>query len=341
MRELLCSSGVALLLIAGSGTFADGATTTESVRAPALQTVPVPEPAAHGVTAPAPGLSPPPAAAVESSMKIKDRSPSKAEGTSGAADKTQVTSSAPSDDPALLKLKSQIKTVRLSLAEATGRLTVTERNLTGATTDVDHLRGENVSLRTGLTKAETISKMAQEELALRRQEMRDLEQRPAGSGSSSTSLVLSLAVSLILAAAVFGQGKRLHRMVARLPDGKAEEQRQEALRAQLREEQQKAQRLEEEAKRLREAGSRPTVTMTAAGGKSGKMEIIRRELRDVRTAAEEQKRTADIRIESLETEVQKLAAERLSLDEALAKANEKLVFLGHDEPEEKTAPTID
>jgi hypothetical protein len=323
MRQLLCSSGVALLLMSGSATLAYGVTATETIRAPAVQTVPATDPAAHGVSAPVPSLAPQPAA--EPSAKVKD-------------DKTQIAPLA--DDPALLKLKAQIKTVRLSLAEATGRLIVTEKNLTGTSSDLERMRGENVSLRTGLTKAETISKMAQEELAVRRAEMRALEQRPTGSGSS-TGLLLSLAVSLILAAAVFGQGKRLHRMVARLPDGRAEEKRREELRAQLVEEQQRAQRLEEEAKRLREVGSRPTVSMTAAGGKSGKVEIIRRELRDVRSAAEEQKRTADARIESLEAEVQRLANEKLSLDEALAKANEKLVFLGHDEPEEKTAPTID
>lgn len=346
MRMLLCSSGIAFLLMSGAGTLADETPAARNAQTATVQSPPAPSaPGQAALTAPerATATAAGPATTV---TKADDSAPAK---PSGQGDQTAP--SAP-PDPLLFKLKAQIKTVRLALAETSGRLTVTEKNLVAATADIDHLRGENTALRTGLTRAETASKKTEEELAARRQEMRDLsaQRSPDAAGTFPTGLVLSLAVSLVLALAVLGQGKRLSKLAARLPADPADQKpgqerddpRHEQLRTQLKDEQQKAQRLEEQ---LRQASNR---TADEPGSKGGKLESIRRELRDLRAEAgrlqkdqKEQKRTAEARIQALEAEVEKLSTANQKLDQALAKANEKLIFLGHDDPEDTTAPNVD
>ena len=362
MHRMLCSLAMAFLLLWSSRTVADES--TEPTGTPSASAAGPAQPSAarastyqaasaadrigeprraNGLTM-VPAQAPTAAKPSEAPQPKVESQPSSPAWPAGADPaEAQANSLIPVIDPALLKLKAQIKSVRLSLAETTGRLIVTDKNLSSSTVDVERLRSENTSLREGLAKAETVAKKAEEEVAVRRQEMRILEGRggAGGSGATGLGLILALAVSLLLAIAVFGQGKRLRTMLAALSKPKADESRQEQLRAQLRDEQQKAQRLEEECKRLREASNRTTATMTSSGGKGAKPEQLRRELRDLRAAAEDQKRAAEARVQALEAEVQKLSDENRQLDGALNRATDKLVFLGHDEVEETTSPSVD
>lgn len=332
MRKLLCSLGTVALLVWASGTLADEAAATNGKSATVQQAASAllvpPSPATKSTPAAAQANTPLPRP--EAASPTKPAVPPASPG----ADKGQA--APPMDDAMMLRLKAQIKSVRLSLAEATGRLSVTEKDLGTTSVDNGRLRAENTSLQTSLVRAETASKKAEEEVAVRRQEMRLLEQRGgAGTGSLSVALVLALLVSSVLAVAVFGHGKRLRTIVERLPDASGDERRQEQLRAQLKDEREKSTKLEEECKRLRDVSSR-LPPAPAPGSKRDKAEGLRRELNDARTAAEEQKRAAAERVQALEAEIKKLTGENQRLDQALSKANEKLVFLGHDEPEVTT-----
>jgi DNA repair exonuclease SbcCD ATPase subunit len=344
MRKLSCSLGIALLVTWGSGTLADEPLATGYVQPPTqpapLQ--PAPLPSAAGETPPRPDGNASARAGEPAALPVEKAVPP--------------TSVVPPADPLLLKLKAQIKTVRLSLAEATGRLAVTEKDLATANADVNQLRTANTTLHANLAKAETIGKKAEEEVAVRRKEVSSLTERLAkkpSSGGSSTALVFALVLAMILSVVVFSLGGKVRRSLDRLPDGKAEEKRLEQLRVQLKDEQQKALRLDEECSRLRDANNRPANGGGGAGSKKDKIEQARREAREARAEADAQKRaaaekvaalqaeaqaTADVqkratdeKITALETEVEQLVAANRRLEELLAKANEKLTFLGHDE----------
>lgn len=334
MRKRLCFLGIGPLILCAAGVFAD----ETPVPRPATE-----PPAATAVPAarPAPPSTPPAAAKAAPAPGSAHATPS-ASPSAPSADKAQAT---PPTEPdvLMLRLKAQIKSVRLSLAEATGRLAVTDKDLSSASADNGRLRAENTSLQTNLAKAETASKKAEDEVAARRREMQVLEQRVSGSGPSGSlavALVLALLVSSVLAVAVFGHGKQLRSIAERLPDGDSEKRRLAQLRTQLEEEQQRAVRLEDECKRLRETSNKPVpVAAAQPGSKRDKLEGLRRELSEARTTADEQRRVAADRIQALEAEVQKLAGQNQKLEQALGKANEKLIFLGHDEPEETTTVT--
>jgi chromosome segregation ATPase len=294
-------------------------------------------------------------------------------------------------DPEMMKLKHQIKSVRLSLAETQGRLAVTEKDLVTGSSENTQLRADNGNLRVGLAKAETVAKKSEDELSHRRQEVKTLvAARPSSTGVLAVGLLLSLAVTGILAVLLFRQGGKLGTIATRLDETVAQDKRHDQVRALLKDEQQRAQRLDEEIKRLRVAAeSQPS---QPAGGKRDKLDNLRRELREARTAAEAEKRQADERIQTLEAEllrltadkrqseerVQKLepvreqleklepeverltaektdaeqrsralahsvarvTAEKLRLEHALAKANEKLVFLGQEEAEDTLPPIV-
>ena len=306
------------------------------------------------------------------------------------------------DPVEMTKLKHQIKSVRLSLADTQGRLVVTEKDLSTASTENVQLRSDTTSLRVGLAKAETITKKSEEELGHRRQEVKALQTaRPSGSGTLIVVLLLCLVSTGMLAVVLFGQGSKLRMILDRMRDAKADERRVEQLRAQLEEEQQRAQRYQEESQRLKTVAQ--SQASAPAGSKREKLEHMRRELREAQTAAEAEKRRADERIQKLEAEMVRISADKQGVDErmqklepemaqlatakqelllqvqrlepevarltsdkleaeersrllahdaarlmaeklrvehALAKANEKLAFLGHDEPEDTLPPTM-
>lgn len=300
----------------------------------------------------------------------------------------------------MTKLKHQIKSVRLSLADTQGRLVVTDKDLSTASTENTQLRSDTTSLRVGLAKAETIARKSEEELGHRRQEVKGLQTaRPSVSGTLIVVLLLCLVSTGMLAVVLFGQGSKLRTILDRMRDAKPDERRVEQLSAQLKEEQQRSQRFQEESQRLKTVAQNQD--HAPAGSKREKLDHTRRELREAQTAAEAAKRRADERIEKLEAElarissdkqgvderiekfepemaqlatakqelflqVQKLEpevarltsdklaaekrsrelahdaarlmAEKLRLEHALAQANEKLAFLGHDEPEDTLPP---
>ena len=309
------------------------------------------------------------------------------------------------------KLKHQIKTVRLSLADTQGRLVVTEKDLSTASTENVQLRSDTTSLRVGLAKAETITKKSEEELGHRRQEVKALQTaRPSGSGTLIVVLLLCLVSTGMLAVVLFGQGSKLRTILDRMRDAKADERRFEQLRAQLEEEQQRSQRFQAESQRLETVAQSQRLETVAqsqanapAGSKREKLDHMRRELREAQNAAEAEKRRADERIQKLEAEMARISsdkqgvdermqklepemaqlatakqelflqvqrlepemarltsdkleaeersrllahdaarlmAEKLRVEHALAKANEKLSFLGHDEPEDTLPPLM-
>jgi len=349
MRRLMSSLGIAILLIWGSGTLADESSVTGSTPGQVTGDV---QP-----SAPLPTVEP-------AELLPRTETPAKVEGRPAetvpapALEKVEkAPGPLPPVDLAVLKLKAQIKTVRLSLAETTGRLAVTERDLTTANADNTRLRAENTALQTNLAKAETIGKKAEEEVIVRRQEMRTLEQRGAStpSGSSPVGLLLALAVAMILAVVALNQGGKLRRILSRLPDGKVEEKRLEQLRtqlqAQIKDEKQRSLHLEEECKRLRDANNRPSVPANVShassasnvggGSKRDKVEQARRELREARAAAEAQKRASDERIQTLETKMEQISAANRKLEVLLAKANEKLNVIAPEEVVEMTAANPD
>jgi chromosome segregation ATPase len=302
----------------------------------------------------------------------------------------------------MTKLKHQIKTVRLSLADTQGRLVVTEKDLSTASTENAQLRSDTTSLRVGLAKAETITKKSEEELGHRRQEVKVLQTaRPSGSGTLIVVLLLCLVSTGMLAVVLFGQGSKLRTILDRMRDAKADERRVEQLRAQLEEEQQRSQRFQAESQRLETVAQ--SQANAPAGSKREKHDHMRRELREAQTAAEAEKRRADERIQKLEAEMARICSDKQGVDEriqklepemaqlatakqelflqvqrlepevarltsdklqaeersrllahdaarlmaeklrvahALAKANEKLAFLGHDEPEDTLPPIM-
>jgi predicted nuclease with TOPRIM domain len=339
MRKLLCSLGIALLATWGTVTLAEQPSATDPSAAGYVQ-APLPPAPAQPTALPAETAPAAPALPAQTGSEHQAVAPAGTKAAVGAL-----------EDPTVLRLKAQIKTVRLSLAETSGRLSVIEKDLLAATADNTRLRTENTTLHTDLSRSETVGKKAEEEVAARRQEVSSLTDRLASlktsAGGTSTALVFALTVALILAAVVFGQGSKIRRMLARLPDGKGEEKRLERLRSQLEEEQQKAVRLDEECQRLREASNRTTTTLGVAGpgSKKDKIEQARRELREAKAAAEAQKRAdadkltalqADLRandekLTALEAEVARLTEANHKLERLLAKANEKLTFLGHEE----------
>ncbi len=246
---------------------------------------------------------------------------------------------APSDDPLVTKLKAQIKTVRLSLAETVGRLSATERNLATASADSAHLRIENASLQVRLATAETTARKAEDEVQQRRGEMGNLVRlatapaRP--SGLVLLGLLLCLAVAAFSAVLLVGQGGRLQALAARQPEPRQEQDRDAALRAELSDAQQKSLELEAECHRLRELDG---VSSPAPGSRRERFEHLRRELREVRGVAEAEKRKADGRIQALEDEVVRLSTDRQRLELAMKDAMEKLAFYGHEEAGQDAAP---
>jgi predicted nucleic acid-binding Zn-ribbon protein len=420
MGKLVCSLAIALLLatavVARAGQpLAAIAPSNPKIVAPSAVTAskPVPPMPAPARTAPAtgaprpsvPGQSATVPAAGSAEAKTAGAPTGAPAGAKGAGAATTAQPGTAAGEPGVVemtKLKHQIKTVRLSLADTQGRLAVTEKDLTTATTENAQLRSDNVSLRVGLAKAETVAKKSEDELGHRRQEVKTLQTaRPTGWGVLAVGLLFSVAISGLMALLLFYQGGKLGTIADRIEDEQAQGKRHEQLQAQLKEEQQRAQRLEDESLRLRALAENQT--KAPAGSKREKLEQLRRELRDARAAAEADKRQADERIEKLEAELARitadkqqveervaklepemaelaaqkqqlvehaqklepqverltvekaeaeersrqlahdaarLMAEKLRLQHALAKANEKLVFLGHDEPEDTLPPVV-
>jgi chromosome segregation ATPase len=226
------------------------------------------------------------------------------------------------------KLKFQIKSVRLSLAETQGRLAVTEKDLSTTIGENAQLRSENSNLRVGLTKAETVAKKSEDELALRRQEAKTKQTaRPSsGPGAFTVGLLLSLVIITgLLAVMQFGQGEKLRTILSRQPD-QAADKRHEQLSARLKQEQQRAERLDEEIKLLR-AATADSQANGPVGGKREKPETMRRELREARAAAEAEKRLADERIQKMETELALITADKRQTEERLQKLEPELTQL--------------
>ena len=401
MRMPLCYLGIALLAAtvvvvpAGRSSAETEASTVQAVAPPAVNS------RNSAVFLPA---APTPAEGRPKQATSEPTGPRPAGAAVGAS-----TSGEPAKQPTepdaveMTKLKHQIKSVRLSLADTQGRLVVTEKDLSTASTENTQLRSDTTSLRVGLAKAETIAQKSEEELGHRRQEVKGLQTlqtaRPSGSGTLIVVLLLCLVSTGMLAIVLFGQGSKLRTILDRMRDAKADEHHVERLSAQLKEEQQRSQRFQEESQRLKTVAQ--SQANAPAGSKREKLDHMRRELREAQTAAEAAKRLADERIQKLEAEmarissdkqgvderiqkfepemaqlaaakqelflqiqklepevarltsdkleaekrsrqlahdVARLMAEKLRVEHALAKANEKLTFLGHDEPEDTLPP---
>jgi chromosome segregation ATPase len=273
----------------------------------------------------------------------------------------------PGKDPAdpgsveMFKLKHQIKTVRLSLADTQGRLVVTEKDLAAASNENVQLRSDTTNLRVGLAKAETIAKKSEEELGVRRQEVQAMQTaRPSGAGSATMVLVLLLCLVItgMVAAVLFGQGSKLRTILERTQhvqaDGgrveqlraqldeerqrlQADEGRVEQLRAQLDEERQRSQRFEQESQQLKAAVESQAKEIQAkesqssapapAGSKREKLERMRRELQQTQAAVEAEKRRADQRIQKLEAEMARIISDKQDADERLQKLEPEMARL--------------
>ena len=396
MRMPLCYLGIALLsatvvvVPAGRSSAEIEANTVQAVAPPAVNTR---NSAVFLPAAPTPAEGKPKQA---TSDPTGPRAPGAAVGAAKAGEQ-------PADlNPVeMTKLKHQIKTVRLSLADTQGRLVVTEKDLSTTSTENAQLRSDTTNLRVGLAKAETIAKKSEEEVGHRRQEVKALQtaRPPSGSGTLIVVLLLCLVSTAMLAVVLFGQGSKLRTILDHMRDAKADERRVEQLRAKLEEEQQRSQRFQDESQRLRTVAQ--SQASAPAGSKREKLEHMRRELREAQNAVEAEKRRADERIQRLEAEmarissdkqgvdermqklepemaqlaaakqelflqvqrlepevdrltadkleaerrsrllahdVARLMADKLHVEHALAKANEKLTFLGHDEPEDTLPP---
>jgi chromosome segregation ATPase len=226
----------------------------------------------------------------------------------------------------MTKLKHQIKSVRLSLADTQGRLVVTEKDLSTASTENAQLRSDTTSLRVGLAKTETITKKSEEELGHRRQEVKALQTaRPSGSGTLIVVLLICLLSTGMLAVVLFGQGSKLRTILDRLRDAKADERRVEQLRAQLEEEQQRSQRFQAESQRLETVAQ--SQANAPAGSKREKLDHMRRELREAQTAVEAEKRRADGRIQKLEAEMARISSDKQGVDERMQKLEPEMAQL--------------
>ena len=232
-------------------------------------------------------------------------------------------------DPAgveVTKLKHQIKTTRLSLADTQGRLAVTEKDLSSAATENTQLRSDSTNLRVGLAKAETVAKKSEDELGHRRQEVQALQTaRRSGAGTIVVILLLCLVITGMLAVVLLGHGSKLRAILDRMHDAKADERRVDELKAELEEARQRAQRFEEESQRLRAAAENPAPA--PAGSKREKVEQLRRELRDVQAAVEAEKRRADERVRELEAEMARTKADKQAVDERIQRLEPEMTEL--------------
>jgi chromosome segregation ATPase len=328
MRKLLCSLAMALLLVAALAVQAEpplAATepTTAQVIVPPALTAPNPAVVspAHGERLPPAGNLKQPAFEQGSTMPTTG---AKGAATAGAAAGTKTAGATEAarllGDPSVTemkKLKYQIKTVRLSLAETQGRLAVTEKDLSTAASETAQLRSDNTNLRVGLVKAETVAKKSEEELAYRRQEAKAPQavRTSSGSGALAVGLLLSLVIAGLLAVVLFGQGEKLRTILSRMHDGKADDKLHDQLRTQLREQQQQSQRFEEELNRLRAEAERQS--NAPAGSKRERLDNMKRELREARAAVEVEKRQADERIQKLEAELARITADKQQVDERI------------------------
>lgn len=231
------------------------------------------------------------------------------------------------------KLKHQIKATRLSLADTQGRLAVTEKDLANATGENTQLRADGTNLRVGLAKAETVAKKSEEELGLRRQEVRTLQTaRHSGWGMLVFVLALSLVTVGMLAAVLFRHGSRLRTILERLQDANAVDRRLEQLRAELKEEQERSRRLADERLRAPTVpvvadSQAPSQTLAPLGSKREKLEHVRRELRQVEAAAAAEKRQSAERIGELEAELARATADRHALEQRLRALEPELAAL--------------
>ena len=276
----------------------------------------------------------PPAVNSRNSAVFVPTAPKQATSESTAAPAAAAKAGEPGSEPAdpsateMFKLKHQIKTVRLSLADTQGRLAVTEKDLSAASTENAELRSDTSNLRVGLVKAETIAKKSEEELGHRRQEVKALQtQRPASSGSGTLVIVLLLCLLIagMLAVVLFGQGSKLRTILRRMHDTEANEGRIEHLRAQLKEEQQRSQRFEEERQRLMAAAE--SQANLPVGSKREKLDRVRRDLQQAQVAAEAEKRRADERIQKLEAEIARISADKQDVDERIQQLEPKMAEL--------------
>jgi chromosome segregation ATPase len=246
----------------------------------------------------------------------------------------------------MTKLKYQIKTTRLSLADTQGRLAVTEKDLAATTSENAQVRSENTQLRVGLTKAETVAQKSEEELGHRRQEMMALQSaKPSHAGVLAVGFI-TLIITVFLAVGLSRQSRKLNTVVDRMDADRAQDKRHEQVRTQLKDEQQRSQRLEEEIKHLRTAAESQVNVTLPAGSKRDKLEHMRRELREARAAAEAEKRQADERIQNLEAELARIAAERSQIDERFQKLEPEMALLATEKQEvreqlEKLEPEVE
>jgi chromosome segregation ATPase len=325
MRKLLCSLGIALLLATVDMVPADPALAGIEASAAQPTTPPAVNSRNSAVFLPAAPahVAPPPAADAPKQAAPGPAAPPTASAATGAAKAGQP--GAP-DAVEMTKLKHQIKTVRLSLADTQGRLVVTEKDLSTASTENAQLRSDTTNLRVGLAKAETIAKKSEEELGHRRQEAKALQPaRPAGSATLVLVLLLCLVITAMLAVVLVGQGRKLRTILDRMHDAKADEARVEQLRAQVKDEQQRAERLEAESQRLKAAAE--SQAPAPAGSKREKLDHMRRELREAQAAVEAEKRRAAERVQKLEAEMARIGADKQDADERLQKLEPEMVRL--------------
>ncbi len=305
MRHLPSSLGIAPLFVAVLVVQSDPSwaatepNTVQPIAPPAVNT----RNSAVFLPAAPPQVAP---AAKQSASEASTPSPSGAATAAKAGDPGK-----PSSDPndvEMIKLKHQIKTTRLSLADTQGRLVVTEKDLSTASAENAQLRSDSTNLRVGLTKAETIAKKSEEELVHRRQEVKTLQTRSTGTGTLVVVLLLCLTITGMLAVVLWGHGGKLRAILSHLHDTKVDDRRADQLRAELKEAQQRSQRFEEESQRLRAAAD--SQANAPAGSKREKLDQLRRQVRDAQSAAEAEKRRADERIEQLEAEMASISSEK-------------------------------
>jgi chromosome segregation ATPase len=342
MRKLQCFFAIALLLVTALVFKADrpwAATEPSTVRTAAPARPVGTNPALPTEAAPVP-VGPAPAGPAKPPASEQGSKMTGAEVKAAGAAKAPEPAKAPGDPTAteMTKLKHQIKTVRLSLADTQGRLAVTEKDLSTATGENVQLRSENVNLRVGLTKAETVAKKSEEELGYRRQEVKTLQSLrplPSGSGGLTVGLVLALLVAGILAVLLFGQGEKLRGILKRTGDGKGDEKRQDQLRSQLqsqlKEEQQRSQRLDEEIKEMRALAE--SQANAPAGSRREKLDALKRELSEARAAAESDRHQAGARIQELEAELARVTADKQQVDERIQKLEPGIARLAAAEAE--------
>jgi len=320
MRRQLSSLGIALLFA-----FAPVAQAASSAAATEPRGGPTGAPPAVNTRNSAVFLPAAPAPAAGTAKPASLDSPAPPAGAAKAGETGKATTGSPADPGTveMTKLKHQIKTTRLSLAETQGRLSVTEKDLASTATENTQLRADTTNLRVGLAKAETVAKKSEEELGHRRQEVQALQvARRAGAGTLIVILLLALVSTAMLAVVLFGHGRKLRAIMENTQESKADDRRLEQLRAELKEEQQRAQRYEAESQRLRVVAE--SQSHAPPGSKREKLEHLRREVREAQAAAEAEKRRADERIQKLEAEMASIQAGKQEVEERVSKLEPEL-----------------